>query len=305
MDLDPAAQGVLDLLDEAGLSAMEKMTPVECRAALEAIRDPSAPVADVASAVEREIDGVPVRVYSPPGDGPFPVLVWIHGGGWVFGSAERADPTARELCSRADCVVVSIDCRLAPEHKFPAAVEDVVAVSRWVGMNAAALGGDSERLAIGGDSAGGNLSAVATHHLPGIFGYQVLVYPAVDSTMSFPSIDENAEGYLLTKALMEWFRYHYLDGLDVDLTDPRLSPLYASDDVLSSCPPALVITCGYDPLRDEGRAYADKLETNGVAVERLTFANQIHGFYTFHLAIPAAYDALDATARALRGAWAG
>ncbi len=301
--LDPAAQGLLDLLEALELPAIETMTPEECRLAFDALRDPDAPLAEVGSATERESAGVPVRLYEPHGEGPFPVLVWIHGGGWVIGSAEDSDPTARELCSRSASIVVSVDYRLAPEHQFPAAVEDVLAVSRWVGEHAAELGGDPSRLAVGGDSAGGNLAAVATQQLPGLFGFQVLVYPAVDLTMSFPSIDENAEGYLLTKASMEWFRHHYLGGLDVDLKDPRISPLYATDTVLATCPPAMVITCGYDPLRDEGRAYADKLEANGVAVERLSFDDQIHAFYTMHLAIPAAYGALDATARALTGAW--
>ena len=305
MTLDPAAQGLLDLLEELGLPAIETMTPIECRAAFDALRDPDAAVAEVGAVAERELAGVPVRLYTPPGEGPFPILVWLHGGGWVIGSAEDADPTARELCSRAGCIVVNVDYRLAPEHRFPAGVDDVLAVSRWVSENAAELGGDAGRLAVGGDSAGGNLSAIAAQQLPGVFGFQALVYPAVDMTMSHPSVEENADGYLLTKASMEWFRDHYLGGLDVELKDPRISPLYASDSVVAGCPPGLVITCGYDPLRDEGRAYAEKLTANDVAVERLDFDDQIHAFYTMHLAIPAAYDALDATAAALQRAWAG
>ena len=302
--LDPAAAGLLELLEALGIPDIETMTPEECRTAFDALRDPEAPVAEVAAMDQREVAGVPVRVYTPAGDGPFPVLVWIHGGGWVMGSAEDADPTSRELCTRADCVVVSVDYRLAPEHQFPAGVEDVLAVSRWVTEHAGELGGDPGRLAVGGDSAGGNLAAVVAQQLPGVFGFQVLVYPAVDLTLSHPSIDENAEGYLLTKASMEWFVGHYLGGLDVDVKDPMISPLFAAETVFAQCPPALVITCGYDPLRDEGQAYADKLEANAVAVERLSYDDQIHAFYTMHLAIPAAYEALEATSRALKGAWA-
>ena len=213
------------------------------------------------------------------GRGPRPVLQWMHGGGWVIGSAERADPTARELCSRSGCVVVSLDYRLAPESQYPAAVEDVLAVADWLAANAAELGGDPALLAVGGDSAGGNLAAVTSQMRPGLFGLQVLIYPPVDMTFSFPSIDIYAEGFLLTKAWMLWFRDHYLGGLDVDFKDPRISPLYASDSVLVTCPPAFVLTTGYDPLQDEGLAYADKLEGNGVAVHREPRKGSIRGWH--------------------------
>ena len=137
MAIDPAAQGLLDLLDELGVPPIESMTPVECREAFAALRDPDAPLAEVASAVDREIVGVPTRIYTPAGTGPFPILVWIHGGGWVVGSMDEDDPVSRELCSRSGCVVVNVDYRLAPEHPFPAVVDDVLEVSRWVSKNAA------------------------------------------------------------------------------------------------------------------------------------------------------------------------
>lgn len=303
MPLDPAAQGLLDLIEQLGVPPIDAMTPQECRAAFAALRDPTAPVAEVASAVETVIRGVPVRVYTPFGPGPFPVLLWLHGGGWVIGSAEQSDPTARELCRRAGCLVVSVDYRLAPEHVFPAGLDDVLEVARWLRSNAAELGGDPDRLAVGGDSAGGNLSAVAAQQLPGVFRFQALIYPVTDLTFSHESYVENADGYLLTRNAMVWFREHYLRGVDVDPADSRLSPLWASDEVIARQPPAFVLTCGYDPLRDEGNAYADRLRKAGVPVEHVSFPDQIHGFFGMHLAIPAAYDALDATARALRRAF--
>lgn len=300
MAVDPSAQGVLDLIEALEIPAFESMTPVECRTAFDALRDPEAPVADVASVEEEEIAGVPVRVYTPEGTGPRPVLQWMHGGGWVIGSAEKADPTARELCNRSGCVVVSVDYRLAPESQYPAAVEDALAVADWLAGHVGELGGDPGSLAVGGDSAGGNLAAITSQMRPGVFRLQVLIYPAVDMTMSFPSMDTYAEGFLLTRAWILWFRDHYLGGLDVDLKDPQVSPLYASEPVLSASPPAFLLTAGYDPLQDEGMAYADKLEANGVQVERIHFADQIHGFYGMPLAIPAANKGLDATAKAVR-----
>lgn len=299
MTIDPSAQGVLDLFEGLEIPAFETMSPEECRNVFEELRDPDAPVAEVANVEDREIAGVPVRVYIPEGTGPRPVLQWMHGGGWVIGSVERADPTVRELCNRSGHVVVSLGYRLAPESQFPAAVEDALAVADWLAANAAELGGDPALMAVGGDSAGGNLAAVTSQMRPGVFRLQVLIYPSVDATMSFPSIDTYAEGFLLTKAWMLWFVDHYLGGIDVDLKDPQVSPLYASDRVLLACPPAFVLTVGYDPLQDEGMAYADKLESNGVAVQRVHLADQIHGFYGMAQAIPAAYRALDTTAHAL------
>lgn len=306
MAVDPAARAVLDLIEELGVPPLDQMSPEQARVAFDAMRDPDAPVADVASVTDRELAGVPCRIYVPHGSGPFGVVMWIHGGGWVIGSADQSDPTARELCDRAGVVVVSVDYRLAPEHPFPAAVDDVLAVAGWLRDHGDELGADARRLAVGGDSAGGNLAAVVTQQMPGVFAHQVLIYPATDATMSSPSIEENAEGYLLERASMVWFYDHYLGGAaePVDRTDTRVSPAFATDEVISAQPPTLVLTCGYDPLRDEGVAYAERLAARGVPVQHLTYPDQIHGMFGMHLAIPAADEALTQVAAALRTALA-
>lgn len=295
MALDAAARNILDQIESAGVKPLELLTPEEARSRVDPIGGAVVPVAEVGDVQDREIAGVPVRVYRPEGTGPFPVLQWMHGGGWVTGSIEGADATARQLCSRSGWTVVSLDYRLSPEHKFPAAVEDVLAV-------ADELVRDSRVLAVGGTSAGGNLAAVAAQQRPDAFRLQVLIYPITDLTLGHPSVTENAEGFGLTKAVMEWYREHYVGGVDVDLRDPLVSPLHASDQVVSRCAPALLITAGYDVLRDEGLAYADRLDANGVSVQRAHYPGQIHRFYGLHRLIPAADEALDITAGALRRA---
>jgi acetyl esterase len=298
--LDPSAKAVLDLLDELGMPAIEDMEPEVARSAFDAMRDPDAPLAEVAATADLELAEVPCRIYTPVGTGLHPVLIWIHGGGWVIGSVEQSDPTARELCARAGVVVVSIDYRLAPEDKFPAAVDDVLTVCDWVADHAVEIGGDPARLAVGGDSAGGQLAAVATQQLQGTFAFQVLIYPVTDLTMSHPSVEENANGYLLQKGSIEYFRDHWLESTGASLEDPRVSPLHAPAEMFATLPPAFVVTCGYDPLRDEGAAYAERLRAAGVEVEHRHEPGQIHAFYGMHQAIPEADAALDATAAALR-----
>ena len=233
------------------------------------------------------------------------MLVWIHGGGWVIGSAVDSQATARDLAAGAGCIVVSVDYRLAPEHKAPAALDDCVAATRWVLDHAGELGGDPNRVAVGGDSAGGNLSALVALEFGDRLRYQVLVYPATDLSMSgpHPSLDENADGYLLTKAGMRWFIDHYLDDSGVGSDDVRVSPLNASDEALSRTPPAFVITAEFDPLRDEGEAYADRLRAAGVDVTLRRFDGQIHAFYSMPLAIPASAEALAQTAELLSKAF--
>lgn len=304
MPVEPAAQNVLDLLAAAGGPPLHEQTPEAARMAFAGMAMLSGEGSDVASVDRRPIAGVPCVVVTPHGSGPWPVVVWFHGGGWVIGSAEESIPTCSRLAAEAGCVVVSVDYRLAPEHRAPAALADCLAVTEWVLAHAAEIGADAGRVAVGGDSAGGNLAAlVALEHGPRL-RYQVLVYPVTDLTLSHPSIDENAEGYLLTKAGMQWFVGHYLGSTGIDAADPGISPIYAADDRLAAAPPAYVITCEFDPLRDEGEAYAARLASLGVKVEHRRFDGQIHAFYNLPVAIPAAADAQARAAALLRAALA-
>lgn len=301
MPVDPAAQMILDLLAQAGGPPLHELTPAQAREAFAGLAALAGEAPPVARQEHLVANGVPVQVSWPEGDGPHPVFVWIHGGGWVIGSATESDVTARQLCTRAGCIVVNVDYRLAPEHPFPAAVEDCLAAARWTLDHIAELGGDPARVAVGGDSAGGNLAAVVAQELPGRFVLQVLVYPVTDLTWSHPSIEENAEGYLLTKASMVWFGSHYLG--DADPTHPLASPLHAQDERLAGACPAFVITAEFDPLRDEGEAYARRLAEAGVSVQHVRYDGQIHAFFSMPGAVPAALDALDRTAAALREAF--
>ena len=260
----------------------------------------------VGSVEELEVAGRPARLYRPEGDGPFPTLVYVHGGGFVIGDLDTHDQTCRSLCSGAETVVLSLDYRLAPEAAFPAAVEDTLAAVTWAADHLADLGGN-DVLAVGGDSAGGNLSAVAAQALRDRVSAQVLIYPATHMTGDYPSRTENAEGYFLDMATMLWFSSHYLgtDGTDpegsatgLDLDDIRHSPLLGD---LAGLPPAIVVTAEYDPLRDEGEAFADALKKAGVAVDRTRYDGLVHGFIDMGLMSPAAADALaDVVARTKR-----
>ena len=305
MPLDPAAQALLNLLEEAGGPPLEEQTPEEAREFIKALAALGGEGAVVASVDERDVGGVPALVITPTGDGPFPVLVWIHGGGWVIGSAVDSQATARDLAAGAGCIVVSVDYRLAPEHKAPAALDDCIAATRWVLDHASELGGDPSRVAVGGDSAGGNLSALVALEFGERLCYQVLVYPATDLSMAgpHPSLDENADGYLLTKAAMRWFTDHYLVDSGITSDDVRVSPLNAPDAALRRTPPAFVLTAEFDPLRDEGEAYADRLRAAGVDVTHRRFDGQIHAFYSMPLAIPASVEALSQTAELLAKAF--
>jgi acetyl esterase len=303
MAIDPAAQAVLDMLMQPGVPALNELPVPAAREAYAGLAALAGAPAPVARTQDTTADGVPVRLYWPEGDGPHPVLIWIHGGGWVVGSAAVSDATARDLCRLAGCLVVNVDYRLAPEHPFPAALEDVTTVAKWVSAEIGSLGGDAGRIAVGGDSAGGNLSAVLAHELPGTFALQVLVYPATDLTSSHPSIAENGDGLLLTKDAIDWFQGHYLSG-GADPRDPRVSPIFTDASTMATAPPALVITAEYDPLRDEGEAYADRLREAGVTVDHIRYDGQIHAFFAMPGAIPAAREAVDGVAAALRRCWA-
>ena len=260
--------------------------------------------AEVEHVEDRTVPGdgvdIPVRIYRPAADGPLGVLVWYHGGGFVIGDLDTADATARDLAAGAGCVVVSVDYRLAPEHCFPAAADDCCAVLRWVVDHATELGGDAGRLAVGGDSAGGNLAAVAAIHArdAGIrLRHQLLVYPVTDLAATFSSRVENGEGYFLTKESMDWFEACYLG--DHEPHDPAVSPLYAD---LAGVAPAHVLTAGFDPLRDEGEAYAGALAMAGVDVVDDRYPTMIHGFFSMSMVTPVAGEAVSKAAGLLRDA---
>ena len=309
MAVTPEVRTVLDALAALGGPPIEEQTPEEVR---EAYGQFSAlgSRAEMASVTDRSCPGpagdVPVRVYVPTAEpGPRPVLVYFHGGGWVIGDIETHDGTVRALAAASGVTIVSVDYRLAPEHPFPAAIDDCVAAVRWVAepSTAAELGIDPTRMAVGGDSAGGNLAAVvaqqACHDGPPL-RFQLLVYPATDMRLCHSSIDENAEGYFLTKADMAWFRGHYC--ADQDWSDPRMSPLLATDEVVRGVAPALVITAEYDPLRDEGEAYAAKLAAAGVDADVSRYDSVIHGFFSMGDLVPEGKAAIDEAAEALRAA---
>ncbi|MEY4339944.1 MAG: hypothetical protein RLZ14_1794 [Actinomycetota bacterium] len=303
MPLDVAAKNFLDMLASAGGPGLHEMDPVSARATFGALAALGGPGAEVASVVDRELGGVPCVVVTPHGSGPFPAFVWIHGGGWVIGSAAESTSLARDIAAAVGCVVVSVDYRLAPEHRAPSAVDDCIAAVRAVLDGGAELGIDTGRVAVGGDSAGGNLAALVALEFGQRLCQQVLVYPATDLTLGHPSIDENAEGYLLTKAGMEWFVGHYLSESGRSADDPALSPLYATDDALAATPPAFVITAEFDPLRDEGEAYAARLASVGVPVVQRRFDGQIHAFFTLGALIPAGAEAVAQACQTLRGAF--
>jgi acetyl esterase len=309
MALDPDAEQVLEMVRAAGKPAYETLSPAEARALFLAARDVLAldppPVAAVRDVIGR--GGVPLRLYRGAGTDAtalLPVLVYFHGGGWVIGNIDSHDSVCRHLANGARCAVVSVDYRLAPEHKFPAAVDDCFAVTSWVAAEGPALAVDRERLAVGGDSAGGNLAAAVSllaraRGAPRL-SYQLLLYPALDAGMSHPSISRFAEGFLLTRATMRWFYDCYL-GTPADVDDWRASPLRAAD--LIGVAPALVLTAGFDPLCDEGVAYARRLQEAGVPINHRHFPGQIHGFLSAGKIIRAAVPALDEIAAALRAAW--
>jgi acetyl esterase len=249
---------------------------------------------------------VGLRIYTPlePGAEPLPGLIFFHGGGFVLGDLETHDGLCRVLANESGCRVVSVDYRLAPEHPFPAAVEDCVAATEWVAASAATLNIDATRLAVGGDSAGGNLAAVAaiTAKQRGApkLAFQLLIYPVAQlGGAETVSMRENGKGYFLEKASMEWFTKLYCPDA-TQRTDPRLSPLLARD--LIGLPPAYVVTAGFDPLRDEGKAYADKLDAAGVPVTYVNYPGMVHGFFSFRGLVPKAREAVAAASVAVRAA---
>jgi acetyl esterase len=249
---------------------------------------------------------LPVRVYEPEGERPFPVLVFFHGGGWVLGNLDCYDNVCTRLANRAECLVVSVDYRLAPEHPFPAAPRDCYAATEWATEHAGGLGGDPDRVAVAGDSAGGNLAAVVSLMARDRGGpdiaHQGLIYPAVNpASLETPeSYEENAAGYFLELASMEWFFDRYVENR-IDERNPYAFPLQARD--LSDLPPATIVSAGFDPLRDEAFSYEQRLADAGVPVSHHHFEGMIHGFCSMTDELDAAEDGLDAIAEGLRGAF--
>ena len=280
MPLDPALKTVLDQMAEAGGPTMREAGVDQARQMMQMLSMMDGDVIELARVENLTVaDSIPARVYADGTDGGRPILVWYHGGGFVIGDLETADRTCRKLARGTGAVVVSIDYRLAPEHPFPAGPDDCLAALQWMVDHAGELGGDPARIAVGGDSAGGNLAAVtaiAARDNGVALRHQLLVYPVTDCTMSSASYESNGEGYLLTADGMDWFIDHYLCG-GADAKDPRVSPLFADD--VKGTAPALVITAEFDPLRDEGEAYAERLRDAGVDVELHRFDGQIHGFF--------------------------
>ncbi|UOE57424.1 alpha/beta hydrolase [Bacillus sp. CMF12] len=283
MALDPQAKFLLEQMEAAGAPPMSQLSPEEARLTIDFSALAGEPE-EVGKIENRKIAGpggeIPVRIYTPKGEGPFPALVYYHGGGWVIGDLETVEVPCRLLTNLANCVVISVNYRLAPEHKFPAAADDSYAAVKWVAENAASIGVDPSRIAVGGDSAGGNLAAVvalmARDKGEISLAYQMLIYPVTNHSYATESYTENADGYLLTKDSMEWFWNHYLLN-EEDGKNPYASPLQAKD--LSGLPPALVLTGEFDPLRDEGEAYAERLKEAGVQVETKRYDGMIHGFF--------------------------
>ncbi len=309
MATHPQVQVLLDMMLQMGGADLTDLPLTEARAMFKALSSMEQGE-EVDRVDDRHIPGVdgdiPIRVYTPYAavGQAHGVLLWFHGGGWVIGDLDTADATCRALANRAGCVVVSVDYRLAPEHQAPAALDDCMTALAWTVENFELLGVDASKVAVGGDSAGGNLAALVCQRVRAEFGpdidFQLLVYPAADLTLSHPSIEENAEGFFLTKAAIEWFVAHYL--ADADPKDPRVSPLYA--DVVAGLPPALVITAELDPLRDEGEAYAARLHEAGVPTQLIRYGGQIHGFMSMPGMLDDAKDALARAGAALRAALA-
>jgi acetyl esterase len=297
MPVDPQIQALLDL--RAKLPSLHTLSVTDARLQMAARDIPGLRKPDVGSVVNRDMQGpggsLPPRIYTPKGEGPFPLMVFFHGSGFVICDLDTHDGMCRNLCAGANCVVVSVDYRLAPEHKFPAAPDDCLAATRWGAENASALCGEAGRIMVAGDSAGGNLAAVTALRIrdeggPKLIG-QMLIYPVTDYYQpGTPSMTENAEGYGLTRDGMIWFWNHYVRSPG-DGVHPHASPLRAV--TLADLPPALVATAQYDPLRDEGELYAEALRKVGVPVEMKRWDGMNHGFFFFPGIVDKATQATD------------
>ena len=304
MPVDPQIQALLDL--GTGVPATNTLSVPEARAQYEGRIRLMAPAPDVGAIAERTIAGpggeLRLRIYRPTGPGPFPLLAFFHGSGFVLCSLDTHDGMCRHLCAGAECVVVSVDYRLAPEHKFPAGLDDCVFATKWIAEHAVELDGDDARLVVGGDSAGGNLAAAAAMRIrdaggPHVIG-QLLIYPVTDyHAPGTPSYRDNADSYGLTRDTMVWFWDHYLSDPS-EAADPYVSPLRARN--FSGLPSTLVVTAEYDPLRDEGEYYAEKLRAAGTPAITSRWDGMNHGFLFWVGRVDKAGDAIAESCRWLR-----
>ena len=276
MPLHPQAQAIADFYAAVRTTPFEALSPDDARALYNAGQIPSEEM--VFEIRDVDAGGIPCRLYRPSSDTDLGLLVFFHGGGWVIGDLDSHDGVCRSLANKSGHAVLSVDYRLAPEHKFPAAYDDCTDALRWAHDNASSLGVDKTRIAVGGDSAGGNLAAAVALAEVVPLRFQLLIYPAVDMSMKSPSIDENATSPTLTKSVMAWFVNHYMRN-SADHKNIQASPIVAEDSLLKRMPPALVITAQFDPLRDEGEAYGKRLVENGVNCTITRYNGAFHGFF--------------------------
>ena len=276
MPLHPQAQAVADFYAAMRTTPFEELSPTDARSLYSAGQVPSTEV--VHEIRDVQAGAIPCRLYRPSAKTDLGLLVFFHGGGWVIGDLNSHDGVCRSLANKSGHAVLSVDYRLAPEHKFPAAFDDCAAAVKWAFENAKTLGIDNSRMAVGGDSAGGNLAAAVALAEVVPLKFQMLIYPAVDMRMESPSINENANGPILTKSVMAWFVAHYMSS-DADRAHISASPMLASDEQLKKMPPAIVITAQFDPLRDEGEAYGKRLVENGVSATITRYNGAFHGFF--------------------------
>lgn len=310
--LDADVKKVLQLIANKNLPGYETMSPAAARAAFRAgafsSQPPSPQIAQCMNLLAPRPQGqIAIRSYRPLGcelQQSLPALVFFHGGGFTFGDLDTHDVLCRELCNRSQAAVFSVDYRMGPEHTFPAAHDDAFAALQWIAEHAASLGIDAARIAVGGDSAGGNLAAacaiLARDNAGPKLICQLLIYPVVDFRFTAASHRRNGDGYLLTSKLLSYFCKNYLNS-DADRHDWRLSPLLAAD--LAGLPPAVMITAGYDPLVDEGYEYAERLRAAGNQADYVCYEGQVHGFITMGRHIAAAGEAIAFSARGLRQHW--
>ena len=305
MPLDPQVIKILKEAESLGLPEYQDLSPTEARKQMLDQAPPVQAALSVKKVIDRKIPGpdgdIPIRLYYPAGDAPFPTLVYFHGGGWVIGDLDTHHSFCHALAKTSGCLVAAVDYRLAPEHRYPAAVEDAYAATKWVAENSALIQADPDRFAVCGDSAGGHLAAVVSLMARDRQGpridFQILIYPITDCRFDTPSYEENKEGYMLTRDLMKWFWNHFIND-ESEANDPYVSPLRAKN--FGNLPPALILTAGYDPLRDEGEAYGKKLQEAGVNVTLSRYPGMIHAFIRMTALLDEANVALGEVSGTLR-----